>query len=395
MSCGRLRDRVRAGVGAWPGPDRATGFPYRRAAIVADRRPDEGRSHRPPAGSGPSAAAPTRTGRSSASGQGRRRGPADTRSRCRCRRRASFLYHRGGLIWPACARYAKAVTVFLGERNRRASKAQAVVDGYRGSVSTSSGVKSRSTPTRAGNRGAPARSTKARPAARKPASGRPAGRPSGPGRSPRRGPGPFSLLMRAITAVWRAIADLFGRLARMVGRNAATARDLDATHRRDGSALGVVALAVVLAAAIWWNAGGPAGGAIAALVRLAVGDGAVALPIVLLVGGVHMMRQVPHPEQRGRVTVGATALSLAVLGLAAPVGRFAGRSARPRFRRWPGRPGRRRRLVPGGDRGGVGAAAVPARLLRRARHHRHPAVHVGRTVRRAMAAPSASSPEGR
>ena len=115
--------------------------------------------------------------------------------------------------------------------------------------------------------------------------------------------------------MWRAIADLFGRVARLVGRNAATARDLDATHRRDGSALGVVALAVVLAAAIWWNAGGPAGGAIAALVRLAAGDGALALPVVLLVGGVHMMRQVAHPEQRGRVIVGATALTLAVLGL--------------------------------------------------------------------------------
>ena len=115
--------------------------------------------------------------------------------------------------------------------------------------------------------------------------------------------------------MWRAVAGLLGRVARTVGRNAATARDLDATHRRDGSALGVVALAVVLAAAIWWNAAGPVGAAIAALVRLAAGNGALVLPVVLIAGGIHMLRQAPRPDQRGRVVVGVTALTLAVLGL--------------------------------------------------------------------------------
>ena len=106
-----------------------------------------------------------------------------------------------------------------------------------------------------------------------------------------------------------------GRLARAVGRNAATARDLDATHRRDGCALGVVALALVLGAAMWGNAAGPVGAAVAALVRMVAGDGAVALPVLLIGGGVHMLRQAPHPDQRGRLIVGWTALALAVLGL--------------------------------------------------------------------------------
>ena len=100
-----------------------------------------------------------------------------------------------------------------------------------------------------------------------------------------------------------------------MGRNAATARDLDAAHRRDGSALGVVALALVLAAAVWFDRAGPVGAAVAALVRMAVGNLSYLLPALLVLAGIHMVRQAPRPDQRGRLLVGWTALTLAVLGL--------------------------------------------------------------------------------
>jgi S-DNA-T family DNA segregation ATPase FtsK/SpoIIIE len=41
----------------------------------------------------------------------------------------------------------------------------------------------------------------------------------------------------------------------------------------------------------------------------------VVLPLVFVAAGVHMLRQVAHPDQRGRVMVGAAALTIAVLGL--------------------------------------------------------------------------------
>ncbi len=125
----------------------------------------------------------------------------------------------------------------------------------------------------------------------------------------------LAAIARALATFWRGLAGLFGRAARAVGRNAATARDLDAGHRRDGSALGVMALAFVLAAAVWFDRAGPVGGAIAALVRMTVGNLGYLLPVLLVGGGVHMLRQAPRPDQRGRLLVGWTALTLAVLGL--------------------------------------------------------------------------------
>ena len=92
---------------------------------------------------------------------------------------------------------------------------------------------------------------------------------------------------------------MLGGLARAVGRNAATARELRPEHRRDGAALGVLALGA-----------GPrdrglvprrrAGRARAStpLLRALVGNGALRRCPSLLVGvGAHMLRQAPEPEQ--------------------------------------------------------------------------------------------------
>jgi S-DNA-T family DNA segregation ATPase FtsK/SpoIIIE len=126
---------------------------------------------------------------------------------------------------------------------------------------------------------------------------------------------PFVALARAIAAIWRGVATLIGGTARAAGRNAATARDLPPEHRRDGAALGVLAFGLISVMAVWFSAAGPIGNAIDTSFRTFVGNGALLLPIVLLAGGAHMLRQAPEPESRGRVIVGSAALVIAVLGL--------------------------------------------------------------------------------
>src|SRR4051812_1338725 len=56
---------------------------------------------------------------------------------------------------------------------------------------------------------------------------------------------PLALLGRGIIALWMGVAHLLGWVFRAVGRQAATARDLDPEHRRDGVGLAVLGLAVL------------------------------------------------------------------------------------------------------------------------------------------------------
>jgi S-DNA-T family DNA segregation ATPase FtsK/SpoIIIE len=79
--------------------------------------------------------------------------------------------------------------------------------------------------------------------------------------------------------------------------------------------LGVLAFGLICVMAIWFTAAGPVGAAIDTACRALIGNGAVVLPLVLFATGAHMLRQAPEPESRGRILVGAVALTVAVLGL--------------------------------------------------------------------------------
>ena len=125
---------------------------------------------------------------------------------------------------------------------------------------------------------------------------------------------PAAAISGVVGSVWRAGAGLAGGLARTVAAGSATAKDLPAEHRRDGAAFGVLALGIVWAVAMWFDAAGPVGRALTALVRLVLGNAAGLVPVVLVVIAVHMLRQAPKPETRGRVTIGAIAFGLSVLG---------------------------------------------------------------------------------
>ena len=122
-------------------------------------------------------------------------------------------------------------------------------------------------------------------------------------------------MLRLIVQLWRALGRAVGGLARAVGRNAATARDLEPAHRRDGAGLATLALGVISAVAVWFDAAGPLVEAITGLFRLVLGNAAVVIPPLLMFLAVHLLRQQPHPEHRGRVLVGGTSIVLTVTGM--------------------------------------------------------------------------------
>jgi len=111
------------------------------------------------------------------------------------------------------------------------------------------------------------------------------------------------------------LAHALGWVVRALGRQAATARDLDPEHRRDGAGLLLFGLAIVVAVAVWFDAAGPVGTWLARYTRFAVGAIAMALPLMLLLGAFRLMREPVEESGRSRGLVGWSALVVAGAGL--------------------------------------------------------------------------------
>ena len=134
--------------------------------------------------------------------------------------------------------------------------------------------------------------------------------------APRRNPSPISsagaTVGRGVRAGWLMLAKGAGSTARSVGR----ARDLEPGHRRDGIALALLGIAVVIAASSWFDAARPVGA-----VDRHVPAGAHRLrrscccrsrwPSIAVV----LMRTEPDPETRPRLILGAAMIVLPALGL--------------------------------------------------------------------------------
>src|SRR5690606_32952929 len=88
----------------------------------------------------------------------------------------------------------------------------------------------------------------------------------------------FSGLGRVLSAIWLGIAHAVGGVVRKLG---AGAREIDPEHRRDGVGLAVLAAAIVVAAAVWWNISGAVGDGIRIGVNRSVGVVGWALPVLL------------------------------------------------------------------------------------------------------------------
>ncbi|KJV01135.1 DNA translocase FtsK [Rhodococcus sp. PML026] len=122
----------------------------------------------------------------------------------------------------------------------------------------------------------------------------------------------------ALDAIGRGIASTWSMAARGVGattRTVSKAADIEHGHRRDGIALGLIAVSVVVAASVWFSAGGPVGEWIEVGIRAVIGDAGYVAPVLGVAIAVVLMRSEPRPEVRPRLVLGSILLGLPILGL--------------------------------------------------------------------------------
>ncbi|MFC9790758.1 DNA translocase FtsK [Rhodococcus sp. NPDC127528] len=177
-----------------------------------------------------------------------------------------------------------------------------------------------------GSRSATARSGGSSASASKPRSG---GRTTRTVSTPRKATAPRTRAnaaprrpAKAKTTPLKAIGNGLGRgwtlAARGVGattRTLSKAADIEHGHRRDGIALGLIAGSVIVAAAVWFGAGGPVGNWIETAVRAVFGGAAALLPVVGAGVAVVLMRSEPQPEIRPRLVLGSLLIALPALGI--------------------------------------------------------------------------------
>ncbi|OEV04717.1 cell division protein FtsK [Streptomyces oceani] len=93
------------------------------------------------------------------------------------------------------------------------------------------------------------------------------------------------------------------------------ARGLDPAHRKDGIALLLLALALIVAAGTWSNLRGPVGELVETLVTGAFGRLDLLVPVLLAGMTIRLIRHPEKPEANGRIVIGLSALVAGVLGL--------------------------------------------------------------------------------
>ena len=135
-------------------------------------------------------------------------------------------------------------------------------------------------------------------------------------RAERSGPSPVALVVRALGRavgwVWMSLASLIGGIVRRIGH---TAAELEPEHRRDGVGLLLIATAIVVAAASWWQLPGAVPDLVRTIVAGSIGIVGGFLPLVLVGIGWRTMRNPEANGPAGRQVIGWTSLLLGILGL--------------------------------------------------------------------------------
>ncbi|MFF1767729.1 DNA translocase FtsK [Streptomyces sp. NPDC058249] len=164
-------------------------------------------------------------------------------------------------------------------------------------------AKKAAAPTKAPAKKAPAKKAAAKKApAKKTAAKKPAPAPA---------PNPTAGVYRLVRAVWLGLAHAVGAMFRGIGRGA---KGLDPAHRKDGVALLLLGLALIVAAGTWSNLRGPVGDLVEMLVTGAFGRLDLLVPILLGVIAARLIRHPEQPEANGRIVIGLSALVIGVLG---------------------------------------------------------------------------------
>lgn len=129
--------------------------------------------------------------------------------------------------------------------------------------------------------------------------------------APKPAPSPTGGVYRLVRAVWLGAAHAVGAMFRGIGRGA---KGLDPAHRKDGVALLLLGLALIVAAGTWSNLRGPVGDLVEMLVTGAFGRLDLLVPILLGAVAVRLILYPEKPEANGRIVIGLSALVIGVLG---------------------------------------------------------------------------------
>lgn len=155
---------------------------------------------------------------------------------------------------------------------------------------------------------APAKKAPAKKAAAKKA---PAKKVAAKKAPPASAPNPTAGVYKLVRAVWLGLAHAVGAMFRGIGRGA---KGLDPAHRKDGLALLLIGIALIVAAGTWSNLHGPVGDLVEMLVTGAFGRLDLLVPILLAVIAARFILHPEKPEANGRIVIGLSALVIGVLG---------------------------------------------------------------------------------
>ncbi|PSK69347.1 cell division protein FtsK [Streptomyces sp. CS149] len=179
--------------------------------------------------------------------------------------------------------------------------------GSQGTAGTAKRVGRTSGPAK---KAAPAKKTAPKKAAA-PAKKAPAKKAAAKKPAPKPAPSPTGGVYRLVRAVWLGTAHGVGAVFRSIGRGA---KGLDPAHRKDGLALLLLGLALIVAAGTWSNLQGPVGDLVEMLVTGAFGRLDLLAPILLGAMAVRLILYPERPEANGRIVIGLSALVIGVLG---------------------------------------------------------------------------------
>ncbi|WP_327318259.1 DNA translocase FtsK [Streptomyces sp. NBC_01235] len=159
---------------------------------------------------------------------------------------------------------------------------------------------------------APAKAPAKKAAAKKaPAKKAPARKAAAKKPAPAPAPSPTGGIYRLVRAIWLGLAHAVGAVFRGIGNGA---KNLDPAHRKDGVALLLFGLALIVAAGTWADLRGPVGDLVEILVTGSFGRLDLLVPILLALIAVRFIRHPEKPEANGRIVIGLSALVIGVLG---------------------------------------------------------------------------------
>ncbi len=149
------------------------------------------------------------------------------------------------------------------------------------------------------------------PAKKAPAKRAPARKAAARKPAPASAPSPTNGVYRLVRALWLGVAHAVGAVFRGIGQGA---KNLDPAHRKDGVALLLLGVSLIVAAGTWADLKGPVGDLVEILVTGAFGRLDLLVPLLLGAVAVRLIRHPEKPEANGRIVIGLSALVIGVLG---------------------------------------------------------------------------------